>query len=303
MEKLLNKIKSNKKQTALLSVGVILLSLSLLCKDRNVVRPKSVSDAAETSVMLTDMQMKSGGTGVILKSEKNSSVILTNKHICKILQGGGLAVRNGQQYLVDSVKRYPLHDLCLVKVSRNLGVNTKVADSAPNLFSEASISGHPNLLPHVLTRGSFTGHQIITLMVGLRDCTKEDLQGPYALYCAFMGGMPILQSFEAQVVSATILPGSSGSAVYNASGEISGLVFAGAGNGLGYAYIVPWEYIVDFLSIAPELPYEPAQQLKYDTAIRSIFNVQHQCQEDTEDAKKYKNLCNSVKSYIIWNEQ
>lgn len=265
----------------------------------SVLTPSSVSDYANTSVMIMDKAMSSGGSGVILRSTKTSSEILTNKHVCKLLQSGGVVSQFRSVYIVDSIKRYPNHDLCLVKVAANLHVNTKVANDAPTIFEESLISGHPSLLPHVLTRGNFSGHQIIQLLVGLRECTKEDYNGQYGLYCAIIGGFPILQSFDAQLSTGTILPGSSGSGVFNKAGEISGLVFAGNGSGLGYAYIVPWEYIADFVAIEKSIKYEPVQQLKYDAMIRSVFNVQKECLDKTEDSEQYVELCKSTQKYLI----
>lgn len=269
----------------------------------SITKPTATNEFASTSVILMDKDMKSGGSGVILRSYKNYSEILSNKHVCKLLQGGGVVSRQGHMYLVDSVKRYPLHDLCLVRVSTNFGVNTKVAEDAPESFSNGFISGHPALLPHVLTKGAFSGHQIVTLMVGLKDCTADDMKGPYGLYCLIMGGVPILQSFEAQLVTGTILPGSSGSGVFNSSGEISGLVFAGNGGGLGYAFIVPWEYVYDFIRSEKSIKYEEVQQLKFDANIRSIFNVQRECSTGSEKAQQYKALCSMTFQYPIIQEE
>lgn len=56
-----------------------------------------------------------------------------------------------------------------------------------------------------------------------------------------------MTAYESITVSAIIMGGSSGSAVLNANGELSGVVFAGQGNGLSYAFIVPYEYVSMFL--------------------------------------------------------
>jgi len=49
------------------------------------------------------------------------------------------------------------------------------------------------------------------------------------------------------LVTATIMPGSSGSGVFNEDMELSGLAFAGSGD-LGYAWTVPYEDMMYFLN-------------------------------------------------------
>lgn len=58
----------------------------------------------------------------------------------------------------------------------------------------------------------------------------------------------MVKTYEAILVSATIQPGSSGSAVYNLDGEISAVIFAGAGD-FGYGFAVPHSYVYKFLAL------------------------------------------------------
>lgn len=292
--------KYSAKIIGLLILGVIVSLIVSISGTDGKDRPSKTKDFAKTSVMIVDAQLRSGGTGVVLRSNKISSEILTNKHVCRLVQTGGFVIQGGNRYLVDSYKKYSKHDLCLVKIQKSLGVNTKVSDMPPTDFEDALISGHPALLPHVLTRGDFSGKQIIQLMVGLKECTKEDARGPYGMYCFFMGGMPVLESFESQLVTGTILPGSSGSGVFNAKGEISGLVFAGNGNGLGYAFIVPHEYLVDFLSTESLTPYTDARTAQPDKMIYEIFEKQKNCDPNNKNNKLYKNFCSVIEQYLIW---
>jgi hypothetical protein len=83
-------------------------------------------------------------------------------------------------------------------------------------------------------------------LIGFQKCTEEDMAGPNGIMCLLLGGIPEVRRYETQVVSATIMPGSSGSAVFNDKGEISALVFAGAGD-IGYAMTVPYESIANFV--------------------------------------------------------
>lgn len=232
----------------LASVGATLLLLGFFFKVLSPnIKPSSTSQYARTTVMITRMDGRSGGTGVILRSNKNSSEILTNAHVCGVVKNGGLVKSDELEGTVTSWKVSKVHDLCLITTNVNFGLNTTVANNSPEIYSEATVSGHPLLLPTIVTRGSFSHKQIVTVMTGFKKCEQADWDGPDGGMCLFFGGIPIIKVYQAQVISATIQPGSSGSAVFNSSGEIAGLVFAGSGD-IGYGMIVPQEYVHYFVS-------------------------------------------------------
>jgi hypothetical protein len=206
-------------------------------------------------VMILNKDKNSGGSGVVLQSEDTGSTILTNGHVCKLLEDGGFVMKNGQQYVVDEYKLSNRHDLCLLRIATNLGVSTKVADSAPDYYSKAYISGHPHLLPHVLTEGNFSGKMPIDLIVALKECNEDTFKDGSdqdkmnkLLMCLFLGGIPVIRTFEAQLVTGTILPGSSGSGIFTEAGEIAGMVFASDSRELSYALAVPYEYVKQFVA-------------------------------------------------------
>lgn len=222
-------------------VGVLTVSIFALQYSNK----PSIKDFAKATVMITGGDH--GGTGVILSSSDKSSEILTNRHVCDILVEGGIVTADsGKQYPVQSYKRSNQHDMCLVKVAANLGVYTKVAESAPVPYEEVTISGHPSLYPTIITKGYYSQKYSAIINSGVQKCTEQDLRSSNALLCIMFGGLPILKKYDTQVVSATIKGGSSGSAVYNSNGELTNLAFAGA-EGLSYALTVPFEYIKAFL--------------------------------------------------------
>lgn len=209
----------------------------------------SKEQAISSTVMITNLAGNSGGTGVVVSNSTTESEVLTNAHVCGLLKtnGGLVHAENG---LVVSPSKYLIsktHDLCMVVVNANLGASTKIATTAPTVYSDSAAIGHPALMPTVVSRGHFSKRQIIQVMLGFQPCTAEDMSDDkIAGYCLFFGGIPLIKTFTAQLSSTTIMPGSSGSAVYNDKWELSGLVFAGQGE-LGYAYIVPYEYVAKFL--------------------------------------------------------
>jgi len=206
------------------------------------------NDMVNSSVAITNMAQNSGGTGVVLESGETSSTVLTNSHVCGLVQNGGLVSGRAGTYMVSGYKRSQNFDLCLITVDGNLRVQTKVASLAPTPYYEkASVSGHPSLYPNIVTYGHFSGRQAITVIIGHRDCTAEDLTDPRKVFaCILLGGLPIAKTYDSVLVSATIMPGSSGSGVYNERNELAGLVFAGQG-ALGYGWIVPYESVRNFL--------------------------------------------------------
>lgn len=236
-------LKEPKRQVR---IGVLLGLLAVLAyPSSNVTHPSSVEDYARTSVKVLSGK-GGGGSGVILSSNPSYSIILTNAHVCEGVVKGGMVERGTARYRVAAYKMSDQHDLCEVKVNADLGVNTQVAKHAPRQFSPAFISGHPSLLPHVLVQGSFSGKMTIQMLDKLRPCTEEEFKKE-PMMC-LLAGWPELIERETQLVSALIAPGSSGSAVFDEDGNIAGLVFAGRGRDLSYAFIVPQEYIAEFVN-------------------------------------------------------
>ncbi len=227
--------------------------------------PKRVgNDLRANSVKITNMAANSGGTGIVLRSSPVRSYVLTNAHVCGVVEKGGLVSGMAGSYTVVGYKKSESSDLCLIKVSGDLGYNTKLSKRLPRLFYEkASVSGHPALMPNIVTEGHFSGREVVPILVGFKECTPEDAQDPQkGPLCFMLGGLPIIKEFESILVSATIMPGSSGSGVYNEDRELAGVVFAGSGQ-LGYAWTVPYEQVVNFL-------FAEQKSLKYEKPTNTV---------------------------------
>lgn len=263
------------------------------------------------TVMITNFQGNSGGSGVVISNTPSESTVLTNKHVCDgaLQNGGKIRLVSGEEHMVTGYLTGIEHDLCVLTVASDLKNSIKVASRTPDLYSEATITGHPALMPNVITNGHFGGRQIITIMTGVRKCTKKDLEDPeLGIFCMFFGVIPIIENFESQIVTATIMPGSSGSAVLNSSGELSGLVFAGNSRGISYAYIVPFEAVQNFLNNeAPALkkvqsklrPWgsvsNASEEEEESSSIREIgARLKDQCLSKPKNHQKVRELCEKV---------
>jgi S1-C subfamily serine protease len=202
----------------------------------------------ERTVSVTNLANTSGGSGTIIQSSHLGSDILTNRHVCGVVEKGGLVNTDSKSYFVVSYKESGAHDLCLVHIAENLHLNTPIAKTDPKMYAKATVIGHPHLLPTLITHGYFSAPRRVQVMVGKEDCDEADLNDPDTmLMCMFLGFKPLIKEYDSAVVSALIQPGSSGSAVYNEANEISALVFAGSGD-LGFALVVPLDYIKLFLN-------------------------------------------------------
>jgi S1-C subfamily serine protease len=249
--------------------------------------------------MITNLAKNSGGTGIVMESSDNSSLVLTNSHVCHVVEKGGLVSGRAGSFMVTGYKHSHVHDLCLITVDGNLKAHTTVATRAPTPFYEsASISGHPHLFPNVVTTGHFSGKDIIQIMKGIKPCTDEQKENPtLGLICLVLGGIPEIEQYESTLVTATIMPGSSGSGIYNENKELSGVVFAGSKD-LSYAWTVPYEYLHHFLDREAKLLDFEAPNTTVDLA--SLINSK----KDTEEAdvfSKLKEVCASTNRAKLGN--
>lgn len=265
-------------------------------------RPQSIKDLRDTSVRIMNLQMNSGGTGSIFRSFKKTSIILTNKHVCRLIEPGGYVVTEKRKYLITHYKKFQHHDLCLVRIARNLNINLVVADKLAKPAQTVYVSGHPNLLPHIATKGHLSSNVTIELVVGLKECTEEDAKN-HPLECVFFGGVPVIEKFSSDVVSNLIKPGSSGSAVFNSQGEIVGVVYAGNGREFSHGYIVPHIHVLYFIQNSRRYPWVKVGTPVDDGGLRDrIFNFEKCYNSFLIRNGQIEKICKRVKNPMIWRK-
>ncbi len=245
------KVKRVLRNSPLLLLGIMVVVMAahaLTAPKLPVEVPKLAPNVTSATVKITNMAGNSGGSGSVVSISETESEVLTNSHVCELLKTGGkVTTTYGETHAVKYFRQDTDHDLCLVVVPGKLKDKSVIAPTKPSLYSDAAISGHPNLLPNVVTKGHFTENQFIQVFTGIAKCTPEQQTDPeLGIVCFFFGGLPVVKTYETTVVTALIMPGSSGSAVYNSAGEIGGVAFAGSA-GMSYAFVVPYEYVASFL--------------------------------------------------------
>ena len=223
-----------------------LLLISTLAQ-AEVKRPTNPLDLQSVTVMISDKAKESGGSGVIFRSGENNSLVLTNSHVCDGMETGGLVTTSVGEYPIERFKRSKVHDICLVQVVGNLKHQTVLAQEAPKFGSKLRISGHPFLLPAMVTEGHSSKNLEITLITGVEKCTQEEMEES-PMFCFWFGGMPIIKSYNSMATSIMIAPGNSGSGVFDDNGRLVGLAFAGIGRGVSHGFVVPVEYLKLFVS-------------------------------------------------------
>jgi len=218
-----------------------------------------------SSVMITDPSLRSGGSGTVLSSTDSRSIILTNRHVCEVIKNGGVVQTDTASAFVIAYKPSETHDLCLIMTAGSLKAGVSVSSYIPQPYDEATVIGHPHLLPTIITKGHFSGKSVISVMTGTRDCSEEEKTNPETgLFCAMFGKLPVVRMYEAIAISNLIQPGSSGSPVFDAAGNVSAVVFAGGGD-MSFGYAVPLEYVYNFVNTE-------AKSLKY-TRVNNVINV------------------------------
>lgn len=261
------------------------------------IKPKSIKDFYNTSVRIYGE--RSGGSGSIFKSYTNATHILTNKHICRIIEQGGTVKYYDKDYIITHYKKFPNHDLCLVRIGKSLGLSTVVGDTLAKTSSVTYASGHPSLLPHILTKGHLSDRMDIELVVGVKACEEGDT----SFECMWFGGSPVVQSFESRVISNLIKPGSSGSGVFNDKGEIVGVVFAGDGRDFSHGYIVPHIQVLFFLQNAHRYDWVEVGTPVDDEGLSGrVFDYGACKQILIKDDSKYNSLkrfCTSIRDNMI----
>lgn len=251
-----------------------ILATMLLCSTAmsDTIKPQTIKEFKKTSVRIYNVDMNSGGSGSIFRSYTTGSHILTNKHVCEVVHEGGFVVTNdAKKYVVTHYKEFKHHDLCLIRVAANLNVNLEIASLLSEPTNVVYVSGHPNLLPHILTKGHLSDEMSINVMTGVRPCEEADFKDR-GLECLFLGGIPVTEKYETNVISNLIKPGSSGSAVFNSRGEIVGLVFASGSREASYGFIVPHIFVLYFIQNAQRYDWvKPKKKVNKKQKNKSAF--------------------------------
>jgi S1-C subfamily serine protease len=202
------------------------------------------SQIGDSVVRIYNMQQSSGGTGFHIKAESGRIYILTNKHVCGLADENDMVIieKNGEEFARQVYKRYVEHDLCLVDAISQDYSFIDIA-SFVEKGEDIIVVGHPGLRRLTLAHGEFIGKEKVQLNSVVNH--EAECDGTVQFYGN--GMLECIEIFVSSAISSPIYGGNSGSPVVNKWGNVIGVVFAGNRSQVNDAYMVPLNYVKDFL--------------------------------------------------------
>lgn len=169
-------------------------------------------------------------TGFSFAATEVVSLVLTNKHVCDMGPNADytLTLQSGAKVHAVFVRADPFADVCLLKANAVIPPLKLAKNNAVQGDRVLSIGGPDGAYP-LIVEGFISGY----FNMHMRNDPDED--GDFEVH------------FRAQVMSAPVYPGSSGSPVFDTNGEVVGIVFAVRGEKEHIAFIVPISEVHRFL--------------------------------------------------------
>lgn len=157
------------------------------------------------------------GTGFVVEAPSGGKYIVTNKHVCA---GVPAFIQSSERLIFAKVlKVSDTSDLCLLAADRMEG-GLQLASQEPEQHAPFYILGWGYMLGLTLTQGHWVGHPI-----------PDDVMGVT----------------RPSYGTATILPGNSGSPVFDQHGYVVGVAYASGDAVDNRALMVPLQDLKDFL--------------------------------------------------------
>lgn len=192
----------------------------------------NIEYVVQDKVTLATVQKAYAATGFSILATDVVSFILTNQHVCDMRQEANyiLTTQSGLKMRAIFIRSDPFADICLLKV---YGVIPALKLSKQNASQGDRIVtiGNPDGVFPVMVDGIISGYHNTHMKHG------PDEDGDFEVH------------FRAQVMSAPIYPGSSGSPVMSMNNEVVGIVFAVRADKEHISFIVPINEVWRFLDI------------------------------------------------------
>ena len=189
-----------------------------------------------------------GGTGFLAKMPSGRTLMVSNRHVCEVAENGLIAAHYpdnpSRSTVIKVIESSSVTDLCLLEGIP--GIEGMPVAKFYNPKKRIAVVGHPRLQPATFTEGYAYSRETVKAMepVSAKEC-KQKIESIDTLF----GPIPVcVEELEAWKSTVVILPGSSGSPVFNAEAEIVGVMFAGEEE-THWGIFVPIEDLKAFISI------------------------------------------------------
>lgn len=211
---------------------------------------------ASSIVMLTNAQHTSGGTGFEVRYG-NKDFTVSNAHVCEMGYKDGYLRASGvgfKDLKIKILKQSPDTDLCLLEPIKLLP-KLQLRKNEFKKGDQISIWGHPRLRPLEISKGKVTiESHVISVSAGIIFNKEEEDRCRFPknhIVSGWFGMFKIcIETVRAQLTSARIEPGNSGSPVLDQDMQVGGVAFAGLArtDGKAEAEIIPWASLYLFLA-------------------------------------------------------
>ncbi len=217
------------------ALGVIGLGLLLLHNPiRNFFESPAHKIIKNTVEVIGDYGL---GSGTIIKSDDNGSLILTNKHVCAInkepimLQGVvelmGLPVLTTYLPFKVVIEGQPPVEGIVVEAAQNVDLC---------IISVASLRNHSTV--NFASKQGRVGDKIMT--------AGYSLGFPLIVSEGFLATQELADNAMFQFASLLSYPGSSGSGVFNSDGDLVGVIAIGLRGSPSITGLIPLRNVIDF---------------------------------------------------------